>query len=197
MTLKYATKSLTRRKLWCGPFALAMLSGVDYDTAYAKALVVKKRRLNAVAKSRGWPAGHYPVKPIKGMHPAELICTGERMGVRFGTLHEHGVGIGATLLTFTRDHTVAGRVYLVAAGNHFMIVQDGVLYHAHHAPMPVDDAPKYRRAIITDWVEVRPTAAALQRPDGGPVAEEQANGAIGYRGPCPGLPEHANGHSVA
>jgi hypothetical protein len=164
MTLKYPEtvgkeyrKSPTGRTLWCGPFAVAVLTGVSYDDAHAEAVRIERRRLNAEAKRVGLKPGYWNKTHFKGMHFNALKRTAEKLGAKFGaTTFTYNKAKALTLLTFARDHTVAGKVYLITAGNHYVIVKDGVLYHSHHDPLPVEQAPRYKMAKVTKWTEVRP-----------------------------------------
>lgn len=139
--LRYPTfaggRSAAGRALWCGPFALSVLTGLDFDTCYSKALDVEKRRLRAEARKKGLRPGYWAdgLSIIKGMGLAHLQRTAERLGVRFKWTNVRKRD-GLTLLTFVRQHTVKGRTYLVNAGDHYMTIRDGILYHSHHACDP-------------------------------------------------------------
>lgn len=169
MTLKYPKikllsghyrKSVSGRTLWCGPFALAMITGLEYDEAHGRAVRIEQRRLNKEARSRGLRAGYWRKTHFKGMGEAAFARFAERMGVRVKWTRVDKKK-AVTLLTFTRDHTVKGKTYVLVAGNHFVTVKDGILYHSHHDPLPVEEAPKYKRAKVTAWAEVRPRREAL------------------------------------
>jgi hypothetical protein len=148
--------------LWCGPFALAVVTGLPYDTCREKLRAVEQRRLNAQAKARGLKPGYWKAR-IKGVSDHLLATTAERLGVKVAWHNiRHGRTSGPTLITFTRDHTVKDRVYLVVAGWHYVTICNGILYHAHHDPLPVEDAPKYRKARVARWAEVKPLPAAIK-----------------------------------
>ena len=167
MTLKYphiwdwngARKSYpNKRTLWCGPFSVAMVTGLSYEEAYEKCRKMEQRRLNAQAKRRGLRPGYWTAI-IKGMHEGTLS---KALGLLKVKCEWNWVKRkDLTLLTFAREHTIKGLTYIVVAGNHYVTIKDGVLYHSHHDPMPVEDAPKYRKARVSGWAHVRPLPAAI------------------------------------
>lgn len=164
-------KSPSGRTLWCGPFLVALLTGLPYDEAYAKLLadirraIMKKRRAVAERGWRGTLLADRPVVSRAGL-PTQVKGTYEHQIARL--LGKLGVAMKLTytwapitLLTFAREHTVKGKTYAVAAGHHWLVLKDGLLYHSHHAPLPIDEAPRYRMARVECWAEVRPRPAAL------------------------------------
>jgi hypothetical protein len=162
-------KSPSGRTLWCGPFALSVITGLPYDATYAKALDVEKRRIRALNRAyyrnRGIknPKGPYSVPTsLQGMHEDAFARTAERLGVKVKWTHLRKDT--PTLLTFARDHTVKDHVYVLVAGNHFEVICNGILYHSHHDPVAIEDAPAYRMARVTSWadVKVRPEAIATE-----------------------------------
>lgn len=155
-------RSPTGRTLWCGPFALAVVTGLEYDEAHAKAVAVEQRRLNADAKRRGLPPGYWTKAYFKGMTASELARTAEKLGVKADWHHvPNGKRKGPTLLTFSREHTVKGKTYVIIAGWHWVVVKDGVLYHSHVDPITVEEAPTYRMARVSCWAEVKPRPEAV------------------------------------
>lgn len=161
LKLNYPGRNPARRN-WCGPFALAMISGISYDAAYAKALDVEKRRLRAQAKKRGFKPDYWTKRlAIKGLNKWTLVLIAKRLGVTVKWVFPKWSRTKLTLLTFVREHTVKDHVYLVIAGNHYETICNGILYHAHHKPLPVEDAPKYRMAHVECWADVRVRPAAV------------------------------------
>lgn len=157
-------KSPSGRTLWCGPFALAVITGLPYDTVYAKVLDVEKRRIRALNKAQGRApnAGYRVPTSMQGLHMNALARTAERFGIKVAwkKVPKHGAK-SVTLLTFAREHTVKDHVYVVIAGNHYETICNGVLYHSHHDPVRLEDAPSYRMAKVTYWADVKVKPAAL------------------------------------
>lgn len=161
IALRHPARSSTRTSTWCGPFALAVITGLSYDDAYAKSLAVEKRRLRTAARRRNLAPNYWTDGlSIKSMHANAFKRTAERLGIVVKWAYE--LKDQPTLLTFTRQHTVKDRVYVVSAGNHYEVICNGILYHSHHDPMPVEDAPRYRMARVKKWTEVKPRPAALR-----------------------------------
>lgn len=165
-------KSPTGRTLWCGPFALAVITGLPYDEAYAKILDVEKRHIRQMNRehysNRGVknPKGPWRVPTsLQGLHHTRLARASERLGVKMKWVSIPSKKHQMTLLTFAREHTVKDHVYVVIAGNHYEVICNGVLYHSHHDPVKIEDAPKYRMARVTYWTEVKPRPAALASAD--------------------------------
>lgn len=160
-------KSPSGRTLWCGPFALAVITGLPYDDAYAKAFAVEKRVAREANRAynakRGIKSARGPYKVPKstqGLSKGNFKEAARLLGVKVQWAHLYGKG-QMTLLTFTRDHTVKDHVYVVVAGNHYEVICNGVLYHSHHDPVKIEDAPKYRMAKVTAWADVKVRPAAL------------------------------------
>lgn len=173
MSLKYPSidkrsgrRSPTGRTLWCGPFAIAMLSGLEYDDAYAKALAVVRREHMAVARLHAKRYGTAVSKnglprSIQGLSHEKTALVLNRLKIKTKLTRILRKTERPTLLTFARNHTIKGRTYICVAGHHWVVIKDGVLYHAHHDPIALDDAPRYRLAKVDSWAEVKPLPAAI------------------------------------
>lgn len=164
-------KSPSGRTLWCGPFAVAVLTGLGYDEAYAKVLADLRRAIMTVRRKR---AERLRIKvsranlptTIRGVHEHDVARTLGKLGVKvkWTNLAKRD---RMTLLDFTRNHTVKGRTYLVVAGNHYEVIKDGVIYHSHIDPTPIEEATSrasksgYKLARVECWAEVKPRPAAI------------------------------------
>lgn len=171
MTLKYPTiskaprRSPTNRTLWCGPFAIAMVTGLEYDEAYAKTLAhIRRKEMEGrrlFAKARGLAVSRNGLTTsVKGLSRVKLpeILKKLKVTTDFKRVPK---GKRLTVLTFTRDHTVKGLAYIIVAGNHWMTIKDGILYHSHHDPIAVEDAPRYKMAKVDYWAAMKPRPEAL------------------------------------
>ena len=105
----------TERTVWCGPYALALLSGLSYDEVYKKAL----RKIRALKKS-------YEYKPtsIKGMYPSELTAVAKTLKTPFAFERLDGRKNKRDQLTLTKamDYLKPNRVYVVMITDHFLVV---------------------------------------------------------------------------
>lgn len=165
-------KSLSGRTLWCGPFVVAMVTGLDYDAAYKKVLADVRRASLAARKKRyagrpeadlKWSLRTQPLPTvIKGTYEHQIARVLGKLGVKTTLVYSKGnIKSWPTLLTFARDHTIKGHTYIVVAGHHWVTLKDGILYHSHHAPQPIEDAPRYRMARVECWADVKPRPDAI------------------------------------
>lgn len=161
--LRYPAEAIGR-VTWCGPFAIAIITGLTYEEAHDKAIAVENRRLNAAAKARGLRPGYWRVTHFKSMGRGVLSRTAARLGVKIRWSGYRKLAEQPTLLTFARDHTIKGRTYLILAGHHYVVVRDGVVYHSWHTPCPVEDMQRHRLARVCYWAEVKPRPAAILEP---------------------------------
>lgn len=156
------------RKLWCGPFAVALLAGLDYDTAYLAcqkdAKRVAKAKALAAADEEGYSvADPVAVPDITWTYPHQVDRVLRSLGARPSEIQESKGTIKEwpTLLRFVREHTVPGKCYLIHLASHWLVVMDGFVYHGLHDPMPVEDIPHYKKAKVEMWYEVKPRPEAL------------------------------------
>lgn len=163
--MKSPTKSA--RTMWCGPYALALLSGLSYDEAYRKALRSINVRRGKEAVERGLRRDYWQRAALKGVSHYEMRVAAKALGIKIEwkldarrRQYEHH---GVTLLTFVREHTVKGKTYLVSAANHYVVVRDGIVYDntltkpAH----PVEEYPRAKLGRLECYAEVRPRPAAM------------------------------------
>ena len=94
--------------MWCGPYALALISGLSYDEAYTKTLRMLRR---------GKPA--YRTKPtyIKGMYPSELVRAGRTLKCPFQFKDAPNVTLNKLM-----DELRPNRIYIVFTTDHFLVV---------------------------------------------------------------------------
>lgn len=169
-TVREHRTSPTGRTLWCGPFMVAMVTGLEYDDAYAKVLADLRRHIKAMRaityKGRPdglkWSLKQWPLPTsVKGTHKEDIVRVLNKLGVKAKLTAIRKFADRPTLLTFSREHTVKGKTYIIVAGHHWLTIKDGILYHSHHDPLPVEDAPRYRMARVTHWAMVTPRPAAI------------------------------------
>ena len=148
-------------RTWCGPYALALLSGLDYETAYKKILRSYNRYYRTQAKKRGLHPEYWTKKSIKGMTTYELGRAGKSLGVKIDWKKPPE---RCTVLGFARDHTVKGRVYLVQTRTHFLTVLDGMIYdNWPSSPRPADGQHHLRKAIVQSVAEIKVKAGLLMQ----------------------------------
>ena len=103
------------RTMWCGPYALALVSGMEYDEVYKKALR-KVRSMKA----------QYEHKPtyIKGMYNRELEAVSTTLKVPFTFKKIEGLWRKKDQLTLKRaiEYLRPNRVYVVQVTEHFLVV---------------------------------------------------------------------------
>lgn len=159
-----ARVSPSGRAMWCGPFAVAVLTGLGYDEAHnacrKDARLVARARALVAADDEGYahPDPTQGPENIDWTYPHQVQRVLTKLGVRC-TLYDAPAGL--TLQRMVDLHTKAGKTYLVHCGAHWLVVHDGMMYHSHHEPCPVAEAPRFRRAKVLLWYEVRPRPEAL------------------------------------
>lgn len=157
--LKTPTRSTTRAHSWCGPTALAALTGLPYDAVYKKMVASINRHSRAEAKRHGYRADTWVQKSFQGVSVGDLAIAGKSLKLTIDWDSRHK---GATLLTFTREHTIKGKVYLVVAANHYVVIKDGIVYdNTVTGPHPIDEYPRAKLGRVTHWAQVRPRPEAL------------------------------------
>lgn len=155
------------RTLWCGPFAVAVLTGTDYDSAYEDFLAVERRAARRAIMAQGvmgWPPEPADVdavmpKDVDATYPVQLARALQQRGVRvsFNVPQDPA----PTLLRFVREQTIFEHTYIIHCGGHWLTVHEGEMYHAPHRPLPVEKAPRYRMAKVHAWADVRPLEEAF------------------------------------
>lgn len=157
--LKAPTKNSHTGRHWCGPYAYALLLGLDYEAGYKRLLGHIRRAIIKRRRARRMPErvirGNLP-RFIKGVYTSTLVAALAAAGVKTAFSRKHA---GVTVLTFTREHTVRGVAYLLDAGHHFGVILDGVLYD-NRGPCPVEEC-HWKLARVEEWSIVKPRSAAL------------------------------------
>lgn len=153
------------RIFWCGPFAVAVLLGWEYDHAYEICLEDQRRASRAQLQAeglRGWSptkqdiAEHLSTVDVKATYPHQVGRVIRRYGVPCEfVVAKTELGAEPTVLTFVRQWAEPGVAYLIHASQHWFIVKDGVMYHSQHDPMPVESMPHYRRSKVFAWAAFR------------------------------------------
>ena len=110
--MKSATKSETGRTLWCGPYAMATVSGQPYDAVYKKMLR---------AENRGRPAYLGKRKFLTGVS-TDLMETVSRT-LKTGILFEHV--LGKPTVNQYLDHLRPNRIYILEVTRHYIVIDTG------------------------------------------------------------------------
>lgn len=135
----------TERKAitWCGPYALALVSGFSYDEVY-------KKMLRAV--NRGRPKHLHKLKSIKGVHnhTMEQVAYTLRCAFTFKKLKKP-----QTLLSYA-DELYPSRVYIVAITGHFLVLDmrtREVCDNQSKEWIPISES-KHKRCLVRNVAEV-------------------------------------------
>lgn len=167
--LKTPTRTTRGVTEWCGPTALAVLTGLSYDEAYEKMKRAINRQRGKEAVARGLRRDYWKKSAFKGVSTYEIRIAGKALGLKIkwaierGTISRRALR-GTTLLTFVREHTVKGKTYLVVAGNHYVVVRDGLVYdntRSNGGVCSIEDYPRAKLGRLSCYAEVRPKADAL------------------------------------
>lgn len=143
--------------MWCGPWVVALLLGIDYGEAYS-ILLADARRFKAMAAhvdaDRAQLAKPAPVKPVSvtGTFPHQVERLLNKRGVRCNIIDQRETPI--TVLRFTRERPVG--CFLIDTSDHWIVVEDGMMYNSQFDPVLVEDAPGYRKSKVKFWAEVEP-----------------------------------------
>lgn len=131
------------RRRWCGPSAIAGITGNDYPTA-----------MNAIKAVRG--RSDFPERLIiKGVPEYEMRGAFERLGYRMNRIT---FAPGITFARFLRERTPEQRksIILVVAGNHYMAVSgnkavDGIV----REPVFISKMPGRRKRMESAYIVTR------------------------------------------
>jgi hypothetical protein len=149
------TPALTakRRKNWCGPFALAIMAGQDYDDTYPRAL----RSLRAWTKKR-FGKGYGPTS-ITGLFSYELTAIAKTFGYKLdwvdAPLNERRIKPTVKQLL---DHLVPKRFYVVEITRHFITIDTYTWQWCdNHSKVwaPIDTC-KWLRTRVDSFAEYQP-----------------------------------------
>jgi hypothetical protein len=139
-------RSVKRGRTWCGPYAIATVCGVDYDTAYDKAKKVLKK------------------KRISGMWNGEVQEVARRLGTKFEWKHTKLKLIGKVgwkwrqpTLNQMLDELIPNRLYIIQVTTHYITVntRDWTMVD-NQTPewKPVKDW-KHGKKVVRAFAEVR------------------------------------------
>lgn len=154
--------------VWCGPYIVALLLGVDYAEAYRLLLAdarlfrrmavhVEADRSQTIATPDDVRRVVQPVR-ITGTYPHQVARLLTKRGVRCRMNEAEG---SPTVLSFIRNNAKPGRAYLIDAADHWIVVMDGVMYNSLFKPVPLEKAKRYRLARVLYWAEVKPRPEAF------------------------------------
>ncbi len=109
--MREAIKGTTRKaNTWCGPYALALVSGLDYDTVYQKLL----RQRN---KSKA--SYQHKAKYIAGVYHRELWAMARKLCSK---TFDWDRSLKGKTLGSMRDHLKGSRVYIIAVTGHYVVL---------------------------------------------------------------------------
>ena len=145
--MKSLVSSESNRTLWCGPYALAVVSGLSYDEVYKKAL--RKVR-------RDTPNYCHQPKYIKGMMKGQVEAVAKTLKVpcKFGRVE--GMSRTATLSNLM-DYLQPNRVYIVGITGHYVVVNTstGMLIDNIHKDWVKVGESKHFRCRVEEVAEVK------------------------------------------
>ena len=140
------------RQHWCGPFALSILAGQDYDDAYKRIL----RSLRAWRKKRG--VARLPDR-IQGMYPHEVMVASKTLGINLTWKRPKANerNINPTLKQFL-DHMLPRRFYLINITRHYLTIDTHTWQWCDNhsrAWKPIDTC-KWLRCRVEGFAEYQP-----------------------------------------
>lgn len=146
-----------KRQNWCGPFALSIMAGQDYDTAYPRIL----RSLRAFTKRR-YANANYSVKLptfLRGMFDFEVTAVAKTFGYKIEWMRppENDRKIAPTVKQLL-DHLKPRRFYLVNITDHYITIDTwNWLWCDNHSKkwMPLDNC-KWSRTRVKRIAEYQP-----------------------------------------
>lgn len=144
---------------WCGPFAVAVLTGWDYDKAYEAC----RADLKAISRAREMVrldseyTAAYSINVTDPTIEGQMAHQVQRVLFKAGVFFEWDQDRRfRTVLEFTRAQPEG--TFLLAVGtektSHWIVIHDGMMYHSHHLPCPVSEAPRYKRSPVLNWADL-------------------------------------------
>ena len=145
--MKTLVSSESNRTLWCGPYALAVVSGLGYDEVYTKAL----RKIR-----RDTPRYCHQPKYIKGMAERQVEAVAKVLKVPCKFNKVEGLRRTATLNSLL-DYLRPNRIYIVGITDHYAVVNTAtgmLIDNIHKEWVPVGDS-KHARCRVEEVAEVK------------------------------------------
>lgn len=130
-------KSVKRRRQWCGPTALAALTGLTYDAA-----------LDMIKRVTGQ-------KVVKRVHRDTLKEALRRLGYRTRLIHDTMNNESVTLARFLRKRPPEHRIatILVRVTNHYVVVRGRkIVDNFTKEPVFLRAYPKRRKRVKDAWI---------------------------------------------
>lgn len=155
--------SPSNRKHWCGPSALAAITGLNYMAALG--VFQNIRGPNRVGRTAA----------IMGVHNPEMMRALTRAGYR---TQEIGFARGATLARFLRERTDEQRssTILVNAGHHYVVVKGNKgIDNKTKTPVFISKMPGRRMRMARAWIVTKVAPAA--KPMAPVIVAQQAEAA--------------------
>lgn len=142
MTYLYAINHDFRGHLWCGPAAIAAVTGEPTSRAV--------REIKAVRAAYGNDAG-----PIKGTWPSEVARAIGRIRPTWGIEVVYFDRVRMTFSQWRNHRRRSDRVYIVAITGHFLAVAGNKLMDDNNREwIPVSEYHK-QRAIVRKVIQIR------------------------------------------
>lgn len=131
-----------RRGPYCGPTAIALLTGVPYS-----------RIEKMIRRKRGASAKDVDGRniPIKGTYPWEVRRILKLLGCKVTPVKVAPAGATTPLSRFVDDYRYAG-TYLVEVTGHFMVCEKGLIADTtHQLPIPIEKYARSTRRVQAAW----------------------------------------------
>lgn len=145
--------------IWCGPYAVGVLLGLDYDEAY-RVLLADVRRAAAERARAEADAAYNLIHPdevrkrlpirITGIHSHQVGRLLNKRGVRCDFNYHDGKPL-RTLKSFVRHEAEPGYAYLIDVAHHWVVVHNGLMYNSLFRPVSVEKAPSHKMARVLQW----------------------------------------------
>lgn len=127
---------------WCGPYALALISGLDYDTVYGKVLRAKNKRMPT----------HKKRKYITGMSKSLMQIVAKTMKCLFMFVKAQRMTLNSYI-----DHLTPNKVYIIQITGHYVVVDTRtweICDNQSKAWQSISDS-KHKRCFVKKIAEVR------------------------------------------
>lgn len=144
-----------KRKNWCGPYALSVMAGQDYDETYKRAL----RSLRAFTRRRYGDCLNLP-KSIQGLHDFELKAIAQTLGykIEWEPFPVNIRGTGEMTLKQALDHLLPRRFYIVFLTRHYITID------THTWQWCDNQSKKWAPVTTCKWLRTRVESVAQYQP---------------------------------
>jgi hypothetical protein len=143
----YPVKYDTDHRVYCGPAALASITGKPVSTVLAAVLTLRKGR--TVTPSWVRTTKKLPKAPVVGMTNWEAVATLKKLGWR--VIERQAFGRDRPTLAAFAGKLLPG-VWLVGVTDHFVAVSGRTFCDTKsRQPVPLRDAPQRRKLVNVAW----------------------------------------------